>query len=663
MKKKYDENSLAEDAALEDEAQKGSLKENVHALKLQNENLTHENEILKANLSDSFLEIEKMQILCVNANNIVHSKWWKATKPFRMATKLLRKIAGKIKRLFIKEKNKEACGVLSRKQRREQKNAVFEKNITFSILVPLYNTPKKFLVQMIRSVQRQTYPHWELCLADGSDPSHKNVETICKKYAQKEQKIRYKKLEENLGISENTNACIKMATGDYLALLDHDDLLHPSALYQNAKAIEEKGADFLYSDEAVFEKDTKHIQLWHYKPDFAIDYLRSNNYICHFTVFKKDLLKEVGAFRSPFNGSQDHDMVLRLTEKAKQIVHIPKILYYWRSHPGSVASDKETDGSAKPYAAQAGIKAIEEHLSRCGLKGTAESTKECPTIYRLRYELKETPLVSIIIASKDHAEDLHICLTSILEKSTYPQFEIIVVENNSTEPETFDYYRSLKENDAIQVVTYNGPFNYSAINNLGASYAKGKYLLFLNNDTEVINENWIEEMMMYAQRKDVGAVGAKLYYPDGTIQHGGIIVGLGEIAAHSHKNFPGDSVGYMGRLCMVQNYSAITGACLMISRSVFEQMNELDPLFETAYNDVDLCLRIRKAGYLIVWTPFATLYHHESKSRGLEDNPQKKKRLFREQSLFRKRWKKELKMGDPYYNPNLTLDKEDFSLK
>ena len=382
-----------------------------------------------------------------------------------------------------------------------------------------------------------------------------------------------------------------------------------------------------------------------------MDNLRANNYVCHFTVFDKNLLDKVGNFRDEFNGSQDHDMVLRLTEKAEKIVHIPKILYFWRCHKNSVASGTQ----AKSYAIEAGINAVKSHLKRCKMQGEVESSKVCPTIYRIKYEIKGEPLVSILIPNKDHISDLNRCIKSILEKSTYKNFEIIIIENNSEDKETFDYYDNLKSKNKIKIVNFSGEFNYSNINNWGGDVAKGKHIILLNNDTKVIADDWIQEMLMFSQREDVGAVGAKLYYPDDTIQHAGIVLGLGidEIAGHVYLNEHKSNTGYLGRLHYAQELSAVTGACMMIPKHVFEEIGGFDPLFAVAFNDIDLCMRIRKSGYKIIWTPYAELYHYESKSRGYEDTPEKQKRFQKEVNLFKERWGSELKKGDPFYNPNL----------
>lgn len=641
-------------------------------LTIQNQNSSIQNlnsEILAAN--NSFAEIQS-------------SFFWKITYPVR---KILQKLkdtfslyppllelfifmkgflrggikGGKEKvlryRKFIGKQSKFSSKI-SKRTRRKESSFVFSKNVKFSILVPLYNTPIDFLEEMIDSVRNQTYKNWELCLADGSNDEHNYVEKYCINVAKRDKRIKYKKLTQNKGISENTNECIKMSSGDYIALFDHDDVLDPSVLFEYMTVICEQNPDFIYCDEDKFRILDGEFFDAHYKPDFAIDNLRANNYICHFAVFKKALLDEVGWFHSEFDGSQDHDLILRLTEKAKQIVHIPKVLYHWRISDASVASDPY----AKPYTILAGRKAVAEHLERVGLKGKVESTKIHPNIYRIKYDIIGTPLVSIIIPNYNHVDELSRCIDSIFEKTTYKNFEIIIVENNSNE-ETFKYYESLEKYKNVKVVVYNpvDGFNYSAINNYGAKFAKGEHYILLNNDVEIITPNWIEEMLMYSQRKDIGAVGAMLYYPDDTIQHAGIAMGVLTLAGHSFKHHPRGTAGYFGRAGFQQNVSAITFACAMMPAEVFEEVNGLDESFKVAFNDIDMCMRIREAGYLIAFTPFAELYHYESVSRGLDEKPEKRARFVSEVERFQKRWHKILKEGDPYYNPNLTLESEDFS--
>ncbi len=547
---------------------------------------------------------------------------------------------------------------LKEKDREYQEKRLFDRTATISILVPLYNTPLQFLSEMLDSVQAQTCRHYELCLADGSDGEHTEVGEIVKRRALNDNRIRYIKLANNKGISENTNACIQMATGSYFALLDHDDLLHPSALYYVMEAIERTGADFIYTDEATFKKHPKDAYLPHFKQDFSPDTLRAHNYICHLTVFSRELAEKVGCFRTAYDGSQDFDMVLRLTEKAKKIVHIPRILYYWRNHQASVAFDV----AAKPYVVSAAKAAIEDHLGRMGMQGKVMDTV-VPSIYRISYAVEEKALVSIIIPTSDHVEKLQKCIASILEKTDYRPYEIMIVENNSKEQRTFDYYESLKSDGRIKVLVWSKPFNYSAINNFAATHASGKYLLFLNNDTEIINPGWMTEMLMFAQRPDVGAVGAKLYYPDGSVQHAGIGIGLLTLAGHYHRGFPHDDYGYMGRLQYQQNVSAVTGACLLMRAQMYRELGGMEETLAVNFNDVDLCLRIRERGYLIVFTPFAELVHYESLSRGTDESPEKRKRYLQEEAFMRGRWAKQLEEGDPYLGPNFDPLREDFSYR
>lgn len=551
--------------------------------------------------------------------------------------------------------------VLSGNDEAGQRSMVFPKTIKFSILVPLYNTPLAYLHDMIDSVLAQTYENWELCLADGSDGKHAKVEKHCLAYAAKDKRIRYKKLSENKGIAGNTNECIAMATGDFLSLFDHDDMLHPSALYETMQAICAEGADFVYTDEVAFENDdiTDVINL-HFKPDFAPDNLLANNYICHFTSFSAKLLEKTGGFRQ-YDGSQDHDMILRLTAAADKVCHVPKVLYYWRSHPASVASDI----SAKPYAVEAGKRVVRDYLASHGIHAEVESTKVFPAIYKITHALETKPMISILIPNKDHIRDLTRCIDSIREKSTYENYEILVIENNSEKEITFRYYEYLESLPNVRVVCYNGKFNYSAINNFGSAQAKGEYLLLLNNDTEVITPEWMEELLGYAQRGDVGAVGAKLYYEDRTIQHAGIVLGLGADRAAGHVSYrvSGDSKGYMGRLHYVQDVTAVTGACLMVKKSLYDDLGGLDEQFAVAMNDVDFCLRLREKGYLNIFMPDAELYHYESKSRGFEDTEEKKERFADEVQRFKARWAAWIEKGDPYYNVNFSLDYSDYAIK
>ena len=531
-----------------------------------------------------------------------------------------------------------------------------------SIVVPLYNTPLNFLEELLDSVVNQTYRNWELCCVDaGQDTA---VGQHVQARAKADPRIRYQKLTENEGIAGNTNHGFELATGDYIALLDHDDILHPCALWYTAQAIVEQGADFVYTDEATFEGKVENVVLYHFKPDFMLDNLRSNNYICHLTTFSKVLMEQAGGGeRAEYNGSQDYDLFLRLTEKARKIAHIPHALYYWRSSPNSTASDI----SAKTYCIDAGIAALKAHYARCGVAvDDVTLIPGTPGYYKTDYTMAHPGRVSILIPTCDHIRDLETCVESIYARTTYPDFEILLIENNSKEEQTFrSYERMRKEHpNTLKVLTWQGKgFNYSALNNFGARYATGEYLLLLNNDTEVITPGWLEEMVMYAQQKRVGCVGAKLLYPDDTIQHAGVGFGIGGVAGHLHKYFPATSDGYMGRLNYVQDVYGDTAACLLIRKEIYDEVHGLDESYAVAFNDVDFCVRVREAGYTNVFTPFAQLYHYESKSRGMEDNPEKQKRFQGEVLRFQARWGDLLAKGDPCTNPNFDIQREDFSLK
>lgn len=633
-----------------------------------------------ADLAGRVADLEaKCDDLNFKLNRIKTNPIWKMTSPLRKGMHFvlrqgrrlkncgsLRGVAAKLKYKKLEREAMEQFGTKSfptPEEAQRQRETVFPRMVKISILVPLYNTPESFLREMIDSVCNQTYTNWELCLADGSDEEHAYVGEICHSYIEEDARILYQKLAKNEGISGNTNQCLKMATGEYIGLFDHDDILHPIALYEYVKAINEKQADYIYCDETTFKSgDINKMLTMHFKPDYAVDNLRANNYICHFSVFARTLIDGTELFRTRFDGSQDHDMILRLTDRAKNVVHVPKLLYYWRSHAGSVASGID----AKPYAVEAAKGAVADHLRRHGFNHfQITSTRAFETIFKIRYEIIGSPKISIVIANKDHKEDLKRCITSILEKSTYDHYEMIVVENNSTTQEIFDYYEELKENERIQVVTYTGEFNYSAVNNLGVSKATGEYILLLNNDTQVITVNWMEELLMYAQRPDVGAVGAKLYYANKTIQHAGVVLALGahRTAGHSHYGQHRDNLGYMGRLCYTQDVSAVTGACLLVKKALYDEVGGLDEAFAISLNDVDFCLKLRQKGYLNVFTPFAELYHLESVSRGLDDNGERAQRYNRESEQFRLKWKEVLEAGDPYYNPNFSLDRSDFALK
>ena len=535
-----------------------------------------------------------------------------------------------------------------------QRQASFEKKIKFSILVPLYNTPDAFLREMIASVQAQTYSDWELCLADGSDASHPEVAQTVKELAQEDARIRYCRLEKNLGISGNTNACIDMATGDYIALFDHDDLLHQSALYEMMCAICEQDADFVYTDETTFESpDVEKILNTHYKPDFAPDNLRANNYICHFSAFSRSLLDKVGGFRSQYDGSQDHDMILRLTAAAQHVVHIPKVLYFWRSHPLSVAMDIESKG----YAIAAGQNAVKDSIRRMGLCADVESSPVFPTIYRARYALEKRPIVSIVITVNGGFKQLSRCVGAVLAVTTYRPIEIIIADNAEQSRAKDAYYQRLTESPIFRICRSARILSDSARKNEAAGMASGDYLLFLEDRVRVMTPDWIEELLSYAQRDDVAVVGGKLYYPNKTLYHGGTVLGFGKdgVAGTLFHRAPRAADGYMGRLFYAQNYTAVSAACMMISASDFWSVGGFDATLAEAYYDVDLCLRLRQSDKLTVWTPFCEL----TRAHGNEDTKKRQKDAVR----FRARWQEAIERGDPYYNSNLTCRGAGFGVK
>ena len=545
-----------------------------------------------------------------------------------------------------------------KKTLRKQKKTVFQKKPLISIVIPLYQTPEPYLRELIDSVKAQSYENWQLCLADGS-PDDRLKGFLDRNYG-KENRIIYKKLEQNGGISVNTNEAAALATGEYLMLCDHDDTLEPDALYEIVKAINEnQEPDVLYTDEDKVSMDGKHYFDPNFKPDYNLFRLRENNYICHIFVVKKSLTDRVGLLRPEFDGAQDYDFIFRCCEEADKVVHIPKVLYHWRCHMDSTAADPES----KAYAYEAGRRAIKEHYQRMGIDASVEMT-ERPGWYRSYVKIQDNPKISIIIPNKDHIDDLELCLFSLTKRSTYKNYEILIVENNSEKPETFEYYKKLPDRyPKVKVLTWEKEFNYSAINNFAAKQAEGRYLLFLNNDVEILTPQWMEEMLQICQQKDVAITGAKLYYPDDTIQHAGVVLGLGGIAGHIMCKASREDPGYFGRTVTVQEISAVTAACMMIRTEDFHNVGGFDETFQVAFNDIDLCMKIRAAGKKIVFTPYAELYHYESKSRGLEDTPEKQFRFDKEVKAFEAKWSEQLAKGDPYYSPNLSVTEGNCSLR
>lgn len=545
-----------------------------------------------------------------------------------------------------------------KKELEEQKGERFVYEPVFAIVVPLYRTPERYLKDLITSIQEQTYSKWRLYLSDGSG-ENSPLTGILKEYVKKDGRICVIDNREQLHISDNTNRALEKADGDFIVFADHDDMLAPDALYECTKAINQfPKTDIIYTDEDKVSMDGKEYYQPHFKPDFNLDLLRSANYMCHLYVVRKTLLDKVGYLNAEYDGSQDYDCILRCVEKTNHILHIPKILYHWRIHPDSVAGDP----SSKSYAYEAGKKAILAHYERMGIDAEVEFLS--PGYYHTTYRLEQEPLVSIIIPNKDHREDLIKCVESIQNKSEYQNFEILIVENNSEEAETWDCYKNLEfcyEN--VRVVEYKGEFNYSAIQNFAVQRAKGEYLLLLNNDTWLKEAGSIREMLGYCMREDVGIVGAKLLYPDDTIQHAGVVVGLGGVAGHAFLGASANDPGYFCRITCAQDYSAVTAACMMVKRHVFEEAGGMDTELRVAFNDTDFCLRVGEKGYRIVYQPGAVWYHDESKTRGGEDTEEKIERFRQEIEYFQRRWKLFLKSGDPNYNRNLTLSRNDFSIR
>ena len=584
----------------------------------------------------------------------------------RTVKKCIKTVLRKIKRIIKHEKRLQYGdygGWISYNEPKDlilkaQTKKHFDYEPKISVVVPMYNTKEKFFRDLVNCMLNQTYSNWELCLADGSPTKNENLN----KYIEKDPRIKYKFLNENKGISGNSNSAIQMATGEYIALLDHDDTLSDYALYEVVNYINRwPDAEFLYSDEDKMDEDGNRYDAY-FKPDFAPDTLRCQNYICHLSIFKKELMEKLGGFKPDYDGAQDYDIFLRMSEitKPEHIKHIPKILYHWRVHNESTA---KLNSHAKNYAFEAGKKAIEDHLKRVGLDGTV--SEGCiEGIYRIDYKVIGEPKVSIVIPNKDGKDILAVCINSILEKTTYKNYEIVIVENNSEAEEIFEYYKELEKNERIKVVYYpNKGFNYSAIINFGVRNSSGEYIVQLNNDTELITPNWLELMLGFCQRKDVGGVGVKLYFPDETIQHAGIIVGIGGIAGNRFKSIPKDGHGYFAKESMIENLSAVTAACIMNPKSVYEEVGYMNEKLAVAFNDVDFCLKIREKGYLIVYNPFVEFWHYESKSRGQENTPEKIRRFQGEMNTFEERWPEILNEGDPYYNINLSLDTEVYHMK
>lgn len=539
---------------------------------------------------------------------------------------------------------------VSRQELFEQRKTKFSYAPKFSVVVPLYHTPAKFLKDLVRSMMYQSYANWELCLVNAS-PEDVHLTSLLENWAMRDKRIRVIRLEKNLGIAQNTNAGIAASTGEFIAFLDHDDFLEPDALFCYADALnKDKTIDVFYSDEDKTDEYAAHYFYPHFKSDFNIDLLHANNYMCHFLAVRKSLVDTVGGLNEKFDGAQDYDFVLRLTENTKKIYHCPRILYHWRCSNQSTAANQGN----KMYAIHAGKAALNAHYKRLGWNARAQEGA-VDGWYQTKFTLKEEPLVSILIPNKDHTDDLDVCLNSFFERADYQNYEFIIIENNSVLPETFAYYEKIeKEHDNVKVVYWEAGFNYSAINNFGFKFAKGDYIMLLNNDVELITPDIFQSMLGFCMRPEVGIVGAKLLYNDHTVQHAGVLVGAGGLADHVFKGLHEDDPGYMGRAISSQDVSAVTAACLLVKRSVYEEVGGLEDEFQVAFNDVDFCLKVRKAGYLIVYDADVKLFHYESKSRGMEDTTERFIRFGNEMMLLNSKWDILSTFVDPYYNPNLS---------
>ena len=651
------------DKVLDDYA---ATEQEINALTAERDNLTNERNVL----------LFERNNLIAERNSILNSRSWRITKPLRKFTAFLRRnrvlysfakgilslkrngFVGTVKKIRANNKRKKLLKnqssslttgtLLSESERLSQESTVFQKSIKISIITPLYNTPEKFLIQMIDSVRSQTYPNWELCLADGSDKEYENVKHICNEYAQKDNRIKYKKLDKNLGISGNSNKAIEMSTGDYIGLLDHDDVLLPNALYENAIAIQETNADVLYSDEEFTDVDGIKHYFPFFKPDWSRDMLYSQMYICHLLVIKKEILDKAGWFNTEFNGSQDYDLMLRLSEHTELIYHIPKLLYSWRAIPTSTSINADS----KSYAQDAGLSAINAHLLRRYNNMAYALPSSDMFVYDTRFNtMQDKPMVSIIIPMRDMAELTDQCIQSIISKSTYKNFEIIIIDNNSSEQDTFNWFCKIKEQDPrIDVIKADFEFNWSKINNYGMRHAKGTAYIFLNNDTTIITGDWIERLCENALREDIGAVGPLLLFEDGTIQHAGVVVGMGGWAEHVFRGMPPvNSRSPYVSPTVNRNVLAVTGACMCVSRKTLEKIGLFDENFIICGSDVEFCIRAYEAGLSNLYNASVRLYHYESKTRDSFIPEIDFKMSSKAYAPYREN-------VDPYFNPNLDIN-------
>jgi glycosyltransferase involved in cell wall biosynthesis len=544
-------------------------------------------------------------------------------------------------------------------RRCRKKSAAFPRQPTISVLLPVFNPEPAILDAAIRSIRKQAYPHWELCIADDAS-TNPSVATVIRRHANADPRIKVRFRDTRGNISAATNTALEIATGDFVALFDHDDLLPPLALYWVVESINRHpDARIFYSDEDKLDERGRRFDPY-FKSDFNHVLLLAQNMISHLGVYRRDLVESLGGFRPGFEGAQDHDLALRCVAAVSrdEIVHIPRILYHWRAIEGSTAVSSD----AKPVAIAAAKRAVAEHVRLFDRGATVEPVAEAPMFLRVRHSLPTSaPLTSIVICTRDHESLLRTAIDSICSKTTYPNYEIVVLDNGSRDPATLTYLDSISAQPGIKVIRDDSPFNYSRLNNTAVTHTRGQVLCLLNDDIEVLTPDWLEEMVSFAAQPDVGAVGARLWYPDGTLQHGGVIIGAGGVAGHAHPRLPKGETGYFCRAVLQQELSAVTGACLVVRRDVFEEVGGLDEQIAVAFNDVDLCLRIRAAGYRNIWTPFAELIHHESASRGYEDNPEKLARFQREIRFMQDRWGAALG-SDPHYNPNLSMRSGDYTL-
>ncbi|MDU3485846.1 MAG: glycosyltransferase family 2 protein, partial [Enterococcus faecalis] len=541
-----------------------------------------------------------------------------------------------------------------------QEIATFHYQPKISIAMPVYNVEEKWLRLCIDSILNQVYTNWELCMADDAS-TDSNVKKILTEYQQLDERIRVVFREQNGHISEATNSALAIATGEFVALLDNDDELAINAFYEVVKVLNENPElDLIYSDEDKIDMDGNRSDPA-FKPDWSPDLLLGTNYISHLGVYRRSILEEIGGFRKGYEGSQDYDLVLRFTEKTtkERIKHIPKVLYYWRMLPTSTAVDQGSKG----YAFEAGLRAVQDALVRREINGHA-THGAANGLYDVYYDIESEKLVSIIIPTKNGYKDVQRCVSSIIEKTTYQNYEIIMADNGSTDPKMHELYAEFEKQlpGRFFVESIDIPFNFSTINNRAAKKAHGEYLLFLNNDTEVITENWLTLMVSFAQQERIGCVGAKLLYPNNTVQHAGVILGLGGVAGHGHYGYPHGDLGYFGRLAINVNYSAVTAACLLMKKADFDAVGGFEEAFTVAFNDVDLCLKVQALGRDNVWLHEAELYHFESQTRGYDDKGKKKKRFEQEKVMMEEKWGPLIE-NDPFYNPNLTRDIPNFSLR